>query len=384
MGPNAAAGRSVPESGMRPAALSALLLVLIAGDTFAGLVTRAGALAIARSGATTSLLPDGRLLVAGGHSAERRLEIFDPRTGRSTLTDDLTELPLLGHTATGLPDGRVLLAGGGYLTDGRPAFGNYGSRTSEAYDAPAEALLAAGRLTHLRMDHAATRLRDGRVLITGGENVNVGGFHLWRDVNNSAEIFDPATNTFRLIAPMHSQRANHAATLLPDGRVLIAGGQISSEVLKTMEIFDPRTETFTPAASLHLDHPNLTATLLSDGRVLIVGGSGGFENRAEIYDPTTNTTELADDLGPRGRHTATLLPNGQVLIAGGAEEAIVYDPAASAIVERFSFDRSGNSATLLPDGSVLLTGGGKDFVYTTEVVRYRPTPARPRRRAVGR
>ena len=317
MPPNATAGRSVPDSAMGRAALSALLLLFVSDVAFGGLVTKVGDLAIARHGATATLLADGRVLVAGGHSSNARLEIFDPQTGRSTLTDAVTQLPLLGHTATLLIDGRVLLAGGGYLTDGRPGFGNYGSTTSDAY--AAGAITAAGRMNHFRQDHTATLLRDGRVLIAGGA---------------------------------------------------------------TLEIFDPQTETFTAAGSLLVQRSEHTATLLADGRVLIAGGNDEFGVTAEIYDPATNESEPAGDVGYRKGHTATLLPNGHVLIAGGAENAIVVDPQSSEIVESLAFDVARHAAVPLEDGSVLLAGGGKDFAYTTEVLRYRPTPLRPRRRAV--
>lgn len=207
------------------------LTFFIANVAFAGSITRVGTLAVSRYRVDATLLSDGRVLVVGGNSEERRLELFDPRTGTSTLIDAKTEFPLTGPTATRLRDGRLLILGGGYRTDGRAFFGFYGSRTSEAYDTGAATLMIAGQMNDLRKDHVATLLADGRVLITGGEMVDIGGFHVWRTIHASAEIFDPATNTFRAIAPMHEARTNHTATLLRDGRVLIAGGN-------TLEVFD--------------------------------------------------------------------------------------------------------------------------------------------------
>jgi hypothetical protein len=215
---------------MRRAALTALVFFIAVSPVFAGSLVRIGVLHVARRGPSATLLGD-RVLVAGGNYTDRRLELFDPASGVSTLTDVMTELPLLGHTATRLADGHVLLAGGGYQTDGRQGFGNFGSITAETYDETAGALMPAGRLNAWRKDHAATRLADGRVLITGGQNVNIGGFHVYRDVTNAAEIFDPATGTFRSIASMHSKRVSHTATLLRDGRVLIAGGSDGIESL---------------------------------------------------------------------------------------------------------------------------------------------------------
>lgn len=359
---------------MRRAARFLLTVLLTTNAAVAGLATKAGNIAVPRHRATATLLTDGRVLIAGGNDSETRVEIFDPRTGLSTLTAEITQLPLLGHTATLLRDGRILIAGGGYLTDGRPAFGNYGSTTADAY-AP-ESLLPVGRMNRFRMNHTATLLTDGRVLITGGENVNVGGFHLYRDVTDSAEIFDPATNTFRMIvASMHEKRASHTATLLANGRVLLIGGT-------SVEIFDPIRETFAVVATLTNPRIDHTATLLPDGRVLLVGGLDIDGPAAEIYDPATNTfTEVTADIGNRRGHKATLLANGNVLISGGTPEAVVLDPNTLEITDRFTFDIVRHAATLLEDGSVLLVAGRKD-VDVTDVVRYRPAPYKTRRRAV--
>ncbi|HEV7768688.1 MAG TPA: kelch repeat-containing protein [Thermoanaerobaculia bacterium] len=347
---------------MRHTALS-LVLLIASNVAFAGSITRVGTLAVPRDQVSATLLSDGRVLVVGGNSAERRLEVFDPRTGTSTLVNEMTELPLIGPTTTRLRDGRLLILGGGYQTDGRKSFGIYGNQASEAYDDGAAKLTAAGRMNDLRKDHVATLLADGGVLITGGEMVNIGGFHVWRTVHASAEIFDPATNTFRVIASMHEARMNHTATLLRDGRVLIAGGS-------TLEIFDPQWETFTPLESGQTRREAHSATLLTNGTVLLVTGTA-----VEIFDPVTNQVAPAGEIGYRGYHTATRLRNGNVLLAGGAADAIVYDPAKHEIVEALPLPTESRVAAVLTEnGSVLVIGG-------TEVLRYRPSLT-PRRRAV--
>jgi hypothetical protein len=281
----------------------------------------------------------------------------------------------------------VLIAGGGYKTDGRQGFGNFGSITAETYDDTVGTLIPSGRLNAWRRDHAATRLPDGRVLITGGQNINIGGFHVYQDATNAVEIFDPATATFHPIASMHARRASHTATLLGDGRVLIAGGLDGYTPLDSMEIFDPQWETFTPLQPMLSARGEHTATLLADGRVLLAGGTNGSAPSAEIFDPLTNAVTPAGDVGPRHKHSAMLLPDGNVLIAGGGPDVIVYDPNTFEIVERRALPETlvGQATVRLPNGRVLLIGGGTPYFGTTDVWQYRPDhDASPRRRAVRR
>jgi serine/threonine protein phosphatase PrpC len=134
-----------------------------------------------------------------------------------------------------------------------------------------------------RSSHTATRLSDGRVLIAGG----YGGSYV-----NSAELYDPATGKFSQTGPMMTGRSSHTATLLSDGRVLIAGGcsdgGICKSALTLAELYDPAAGTFSPTGPMGKARSSHTATLLSDGRVLIAGGYGGGNNysaSAELYTP---------------------------------------------------------------------------------------------------
>ncbi|HEX2062699.1 MAG TPA: kelch repeat-containing protein [Thermoanaerobaculia bacterium] len=319
----------------------------------AAVLIAAGALDQSRIDCDAVLLADGRVLVAGGSLTARQVEIFDPRTGTAVLAGT-TPLPMTRTRLATLHDGRVLITGGGYQTDGRIGFGNFGDRFIGIADASGN-VVPAGMLQEWREAHTATLLRDGRVLIAGGQVVNLGGFHIYRTVSGSAEIYDPQTQTTRAI-PMTTRRVDHTATLLADGRVLIAGGSDGESVLRSAEIFDPQSETFTPLFML-AEHQHHTATLLQDGRVLIAGES------AEIFDPATLEFTPAAGLGYHRDHTATLLADGKVLIAGGG--AVLYDPVRDEVVETFPFERSKHAAVLLRDGSVLFVGGG-----TTEVLRY--------------
>src|SRR5262249_1910491 len=139
-----------------------------------------------------------------------------------------------------------------------------------------------------------------------------------------AEIFDPASRSWAATANTATAHAGGTATVLPDGRVLLAGGMknfIEVEPAAAVEIYDPATATWSQAASLLVGRLHHTATLLNNGRVLIAGGqtiSGAATGLAEIYDPSTNTWTAAGSMASgRMWHTATPLPSGDVLIVGG-------------------------------------------------------------------
>jgi hypothetical protein len=228
-------------------------------------------------------------------------------------------------------------------------------------------------MTTPRALHSATLLRDGKTLICGGTaTANIGG------VLSSAEIYDPATQSFTLTGAMTAMRQGHTATLLPDGTVLLAGGSdnigFRSE-LASAEIFDPTSGHFHATGSMNTAREGHTATLLRDGRVLIAGGSPNgtsTTSSAEVYDYRTGRfTEVAPMGVPREAHSATLLRNGKVLIAGGGrgnmpggyiayDTAEIFDPANNkfhALAAHLTVDRIALAAALLDDGRVLLAGG---------------------------
>ncbi|MBI5451027.1 MAG: hypothetical protein HY940_06685, partial [Gammaproteobacteria bacterium] len=263
------------------------------------------------------------------------------------------------HTATLLTNGQVLTVGGyNFYSPG------YYLSSAELYDPVTGVYIVTGDLGAARYAHTATLLADGRVLIAGGYNKS--GYLA------SAELYDPAAGTFTTTGPMIKSRYLHAATLLVDGRVLITGGySASSGYLASAELFDPSTGTFMPAASMINARQKHTATALSDGRVLITGGSVGttFISPSEIYDPVTTAFSPAGMLvTARAQHTATLLTNGKVLIAGGTCSTTclaagvtgeLYDPAAGIFTATGPLVamRYVHTATLLPDGQVVLSGG---------------------------
>jgi hypothetical protein len=225
-----------------------------------------------------------------------------------------------------------------------------------------------GSLKTARFHHTATLLPDGRVLVAGGEDQ--------MNALASAELYDPATGTWSDTGSLNTARDSHTATLLPNGMVLVAGGRetIPGIGLANAEVYHPATGTWSPTGSLDTGRVYHTATLLPNGIVLVAGGQeidGIFLASAELYDPATGTWSPTGSLDTRRRfHTATLLPNGMVLVAGGEDDRLralasadLYDPATATWLATGSLNtaRYDHTATLLPNGMVLVTGGARGY-----------------------
>ncbi len=194
-------------------------------------------------------------------------------------------LARLHHTATPLADGRVLIAGG----DGESA-----GRSIEIFDpASASFALGDGELTAKRHGHSATLLRDGLVLIAGGDTTTIGPGPTKAD-HSTAELFDPSGHIAATVTVMSTVRASHTATLLPSGKVLLAGG--AGPGAKTCEIFDPVLRAFGASKELlYPRHGGQTATLLPSGKVLLAGGYAEDSTKLltaeiEIFDPSKTPT----------------------------------------------------------------------------------------------
>jgi hypothetical protein len=304
-------------------------------------------------------LTNGKVLVAGGgygpdiidgYWVVDKAELFDPATAAFSPAGQISRD---GHTATLLRSGDVLLTGGEI---GWSNFFPIVSATAELRITSNGLSQPTGTMAFGREGHAATLLNDGRVLITGG--LIPAGIS-WQPVFE-AEIYDPVSGTFTPTGNMNSSRGYHTATLLPNGKVLVAGGgYINQSDGTSAELFDPSTGTFTLTGSMSVPRSYGTATLLPSGRVLMTGGS----TIAELYDSTAGTfARTGDMLMSRGSHTATLLNDGTVLIAGGASSGgttattEIYDPATGTFQPGATMHEARflHTATLLPDG------GGRD------------------------
>ena len=183
---------------------------------------------IARQGHTATRLSIGKILIVGGENANgliKESEIYDPATHRFLLADNLNAART-EHTATELLDGRILIVGG--RGQAQPL------RTTEIYDFRTNVFTAGPSLNRPRAGHSATTLADGRILIAGGH------------ADGSAEIFDPAAQTFTVLSGgLNTARSLHTSVLLKSGKVLLAGGKLpNGKALNSAELFDPATQQF--------------------------------------------------------------------------------------------------------------------------------------------
>jgi hypothetical protein len=183
---------------------------------------------------------------------------------------------LSGHTATLLPGGSVLVAGG---------FGTTTQATAERYDPAANSWSPAGSLAEGRLNHTATVLPGGKVLVVGGVNSARGGSYL-----ATAELYDPATNTWGPAGAMATARAEHTATLLPGGQVLVVAGRDGNSSHASAERYDPATNTWATAGTLAAARWLHTAEPLPSGQILVAGGreSNAAVANTERYDPAAN------------------------------------------------------------------------------------------------
>jgi N-acetylneuraminic acid mutarotase len=228
---------------------------------------------------------------------------------------------------------------------------------------------ATGPLASARRSHTATKLTDGKVLVSGG----VGNAAILA----SSELYDPATGQWTATGALGSARFFHTATLLADGKVLVSGGYDDAAILASSELYDPATGQWTATGSLASARHFHTATLLADGKVLVSGGYGnagdlvsygnaGELASSELYDPATGQwTATGALVSARHEHTATLLADGKVLVSGGYRNggpltsSELYDPAIGqwTAMGALASARHLHTATLMADGKVLVSGG---------------------------
>lgn len=245
-------------------------------------------------------------------------------------------------------------------------------------------------MTDARWSHTATLLPNGKVLVAGGFT-NPSTSANAQPVLASAELYDPATGTWTPTGSMSTRRALHVAQLLPDGKVLVAGGRTcngppptacnSTFTTNTAELYDPATGVWTPTASMAANRTTTSAALLPNGSVLVPAGFPGGQNTAEAYAPQTGAWSATGNLNvPRARQASMVLPDGGVLVAAGSTGASTltsetYNPTSN------TWTLAGNVAqarfnyffTELPNRRVLIAGGAGGATASTTAEVYDPT-----------
>lgn len=275
--------------------------------------TYTGSMNYARSKHTATLLPNGTVLVAGGatpsSAAITTAEIYYPSTQRWVITSPMSE-PRNNHTATLLPDGNVLITGGA-------TYSTY-TVTTEIYISSTAYWQNAGAMTTPRAQHTATLLKNGNVLVAGGVN----GFGAVRET----EVFDYTTRTFNpaLATNMQVGRYAHTANLLRDGRIVIIGGSNNNISELTTEIYNGATWDYTKDPSgtpviLNFNRANHRSVLLPNGKIMVTGGErpGAAQSRAESYDPDFISWFDQGQTGNRSHHTSILTKDNYILNIGG-------------------------------------------------------------------
>jgi N-acetylneuraminic acid mutarotase len=364
---------------MRRVAIASCLLILVSvasvlavriSTTEAGtngVWSTAANLITGREGHTATLLQNGTVLVAGGTDGRgntlANAELYNPKSNR-WMSAGTMATTRLDHTATLLPNGKVLVVGG---LDA--SFPSSTLASTELYDPNTNSWSAAASMSTGRARHTATGLVDGRVLVVGGQSFTLRDGGLFTNQLLGAEVYDPVANHWSATAPMLQDRVGQSATLLRDGRVLVAGGGDGFTASTSAEIYDPNQDRWSAAASMTTNRGAHTATLLQSGNVLVTGGVAPdaqtlvivAPSSAEVYDPHANRwSTVASMAAARDEYTATLLSNGKLLVVGGTGQsrAEVYDPprnvwsTASATMNRYL-----HTATRLPDGRILVVGG---------------------------
>ena len=264
------------------------------------------------------------MLIVGGYSLPQQwlsdAEVYDP-VADTWMVVSPPHKHGVEHTATVMNDGRVLVVGGcigdSLNTDRVDIFNPQTNAWTEALPLPSD-----------RCSHTARQLNDGRVLVAGGsgsvDNDLLGG---------DALLYNPQTNTWTATGPMVTMRRAAQAVRLSDGRVLVTGGLDTENPSapafsqRSTEVYDPISNTWTSTADLSQARQLHSLVLLGDGRVLAVGGmresettwnANSYVSEIEIYDPLTDYWRIVGNLPePRVNATATLLSDGRVWVAGG-------------------------------------------------------------------
>jgi hypothetical protein len=290
-----------------------------------------GSMHVARTLARAILLPNGSALVVGGcvndclSATIRSAELYNPSTGTFTVTGSMVQARA-EFGVTLLANGQVLVVGGCTAYDANGCLAV--TAKAEIYNPATGTWRATGALRGARHAMNATRLASGRVLVAGGATSSM-------DAINSSETYDPATGIWTLGLKMVTARSDYASIMLGTGKVLFTGGEnINGVSIKNAELYNPSTGTFTATGNMTATREEHTTVLLANGRVLVSGGNKKTLTTqtplasAELYNPATGTwTATGSMSSARAGHTSTVLTNGHVVNAGGSDAVNELDSA---------------------------------------------------------
>jgi Galactose oxidase, central domain/Kelch motif/FG-GAP-like repeat/FG-GAP repeat len=333
---------------------------------------------------TATLLPNDRIIVVGGRtydSISAEAFAYDLNQNRWAAIPSLPQ-PRRWHTATLLPNGKLLVVGG--FGGQAQSFSGYQLASTALYDVQSNSWTASAPLAFARSGHTATLLANGKVLITGGVATENSG----DAATTRTELYDPTSGEWTAGARLATPRIGHTTTLLPSGKVLVAGGQGDGFRINSTELFDPSTNTWQPVGNMAISRSGHAATLLANGNVLVSGGftSSDFMSSAEIYDVNANSWRTASPMAvSRIGHAMTTLSNGKVLAYGGYlgtaaqynDSAEIYDPIMNKWIPvgTMTAPRDQFATVLLPNDRVVALGGaGGGYWPTVDLYDYTLSP----------
>jgi N-acetylneuraminic acid mutarotase len=370
----------------KPAIRIAALLLAATTLSFAasGAWTPTGAMRSARDGHTATILANGKILAAGGTNngvALTSAELYNPAAGTWASTGSMN-VARTNARAVVLSNGSVLVMGG-CVNDCLSAT----TKSAELYNPTARTFTATGSMVQARAEFAVTLLANGQVLVAGGCTAfDANGC---ASVTNKAEIYNPATGTWKATGALRGARHAMTATLLPSGKVLVAGGATAaSDAINSSEIYDPTAKTWTLGLKMVTARSDYASIMLGTGKVLFMGGeniNGVGINKAELYNPSTGKfTATGNMTATREEHPAVLLANGNVLVSGGIKKTLTTErPLASAELYNpttgtwtatgsMSNARAGHTSTVLHNGNVVNAGGSDAVNELSSTELYTP------------
>jgi len=326
--------------------------------------TQASNMLLARGFFRATRLANGQVLIEGGvlpdKSTTAQSELFDPTRGTWRKTHSSLNEARAKHTATFLPDvNKVLVTGG---NDGKIT-----SISAELYDPGAETwTLTKEPMKYARARYTATMLKTGKVLIAGGMP------------DKTTELYDPETDTWSLSGTMVTRRYDHVAVCLPDGKVLVAGGRTKNDdkninndnysITNSAELYDPKTETWASIPNMNIERADFTAVLLHSGSVMVIGGrlkNGDVTRTTEIYNPQTRSWLLGANMNharfnPLGQE-ALQFEDGTIMIVGGDTQGTseIYSPTTESWVSvpGLHYTHYFGATASLSNGRAFIAGG---------------------------